>query len=157
MYKLFTMIKYLEAQGVQFQYNTVVKNVVFDISEEKKVAKKIICEHDGKEECIDLIEDDLVFVTNGSCTENAALGDNDNAPVFDNSIKGCWELWRNIAAQDPSFGHPDKFCTDTKATNWESATVTTLDDRIPPYIEKICKRDPFSGKVVTGGIITVKD
>ncbi|GLC31641.1 oleate hydratase [Clostridium omnivorum] len=151
------MIKYLEAHGVQFQYNTVVKNVVFDITEEKKVAKKIICEHEGKEECIDLIEDDLVFVTNGSCTENAALGDNDNAPVFDNSIKGCWELWRNIAEQDPSFGHPDKFCTDTKATNWESATVTTLDDRIPPYIEKICKRDPFSGKVVTGGIITVKD
>lgn len=35
--------------------------------------------------------------------------------------------------------------------------MTTLDDKIPPYIEKICKRDPFSGKVVTGGIITVKD
>ena len=38
-----------------------------------------------------------------------------------------------------------------------SATVTTLDDRIPPYVQKICKRDPFSGKVVTGGIVTVKD
>jgi oleate hydratase len=70
---------------------------------------------------------------------------------------GCWELWRNIAKQDPSFGRPDKFCTNTNATNWESATITTLDNRIPPYIEKICKRDPFSGKVVTGGIITVKD
>ena len=42
-------------------------------------------------------------------------------------------------------------------TNWESATVTTLDDKIPPYLEKICKRDPFTGKVVTGGIVTVKD
>ena len=70
---------------------------------------------------------------------------------------GCWELWRNIARQDPSFGHPDKFCTQVEKTNWESATVTTLDDKIPPYIQKICKRDPFSGKVVTGGIITVKD
>ena len=38
-----------------------------------------------------------------------------------------------------------------------SATVTTLDERIVPYIKKICKRDPFSGKVVTGGIVTVKD
>ena len=36
-------------------------------------------------------------------------------------------------------------------------TVTTLDDRIPPYVQKICKRDPFSGKTVTGGIVTVKD
>ena len=24
-------------------------------------------------------------------------------------------------------------------------------------LQKICKRDPFSGKVVTGGIVTVKD
>ena len=69
----------------------------------------------------------------------------------------CWDLWRNIAAQDPSFGHPEKFCGDTARSNWESATVTTLDNRIPPYIEAICKRDPFSGRVVTGGIVTVKD
>ncbi|MEE0594371.1 MAG: oleate hydratase, partial [Eggerthella lenta] len=26
-----------------------------------------------------------------------------------------------------------------------------------PYIESICRRDPFSGGVVTGGIVTVKD
>ena len=35
--------------------------------------------------------------------------------------------------------------------------MTTLDDKIPPYIEKICKRDTFSGRVVTGGIVSVKD
>ena len=38
-----------------------------------------------------------------------------------------------------------------------SATITTLDQRIVPYIKKICKRDPFTGKVVTGGIVSVKD
>ncbi len=38
-----------------------------------------------------------------------------------------------------------------------SATITTLDQRIVPYIKKICKRDPFSGKTVTGGIVAVKD
>ena len=32
-----------------------------------------------------------------------------------------------------------------------------MDDEIPPYIQKICKRDPFSGRVVTGGIVTVED
>ena len=151
------MVKYLEAHGVQFQYDTKVTNVIFDITKDKKVAKKIVCEHNGKEESIDLIEDDLVFVTNGSCTENSTLGDDNHAPEVNDSVGGCWQLWRNIAKQDPSFGHPDKFCTNVEATNWESATVTTLDDRIPPYIEKACKRDPFSGKVVTGGIITVKD
>lgn len=151
------MIKYLETHGVQFQYDTVVTNVEFDIQKDKKTAKKIICVHSGKEETIDLLETDLVFVTNGSCTENSTFGDDDHAPEMDTSVKGCWLLWKNIAAQDPSFGCPDKFCGNIKATNWESATVTTLDDRIPPYIEKVCKRDPFSGKVVTGGIITVKD
>lgn len=151
------MMKYLEEHNVTFQYNTTVTNVIFDINGNKKVAKKIVFKRDGKEDSIDLTENDLVFVTNGSCTENASLGDNDTVPEFNGVGGGCWDLWRNIAKQDPSFGHPNKFCTNTKATNWESATVTTLDDRIPPYIQKICKRDPFSGKVVTGGIITAKD
>lgn len=151
------MVKYLEDHNVDFQYDTRVTNVRFEITDAKKVARQIVLEREGKEEIIDLTENDLVFVTNGSCTENSSLGDDDHAPVWDDSVGGCWQLWRNIAAQDASFGHPDKFCTKTKETNWESATVTTLDDRIPPYIQKICKRDPFSGKVVTGGIITVKD
>ncbi|MGL5652230.1 MAG: oleate hydratase [Paraclostridium sp.] len=151
------MIKYLESNGVHFQYNTTVTNVIFEITEDKKIAKQIVCIKDGKEENIDLVEEDLVFVTNGSCTENASLGDDDNAPVLSTTEGGCWRLWRNIAVQDPSFGRPDKFCTNIDKTNWESATITTLDNKIPPYIEKVCKRNPFSGKVVTGGIITVKD
>ena len=39
----------------------------------------------------------------------------------------------------------------------DERTVTTLDMEIPPYIQKICKRDPFTGHVVTGGIVTVED
>lgn len=151
------MVKYLESNGVHFEYNTTVTNVIFEITEDKKVAKQIVCIKDGKEETIDLVEDDLVFVTNGSCTENATLGDDNHAPTLNTTEGGCWRLWRNIAEQDSSFGRPDKFCTNIDKTNWESATITTLDNRIPPYIEKICKRNPFSGKVVTGGIITAKD
>ena len=70
---------------------------------------------------------------------------------------GCWNLWKNIAKQDPSFGHPEKFCSDINKTNWESATITTLDAKIIPYITNICKRDPRTGKVVTGGIVSCKD
>lgn len=151
------MVKYLEAHNVDFQYDIQVQNVIFDITPEKKVAKQIVAVRSGKEEIINLTENDLVFVTNGSCTENSNQGDQNAPAVINTAPGGCWELWRNIAKQDPSFGRPDKFCTNIAATNWESATVTTLDDKIPPYIEKICKRDPFSGKVVTGGIITCKD
>lgn len=153
------MVKYLQAHGVNFQYDTRVTNVIFEMAGEKKIAKQIVCLRGGAEETIDLIEDDLVFVTNGSCTENSTLGGDDRAPEMktEPGEGGCWQLWKNIAAQDSAFGRPEKFCKDIAHTNWESATVTTLDDKIPPYIEKICKRDPFSGKVVTGGIVTVKD
>lgn len=153
------MVKYLEDHGVRFEYDTKVTNVQFENENGKKVAKQIVYVRDGRTDSIDLIEDDLVFVTNGCCTDSSAYGDQDHAPEL--KVKDgegdCWELWRNIAAQDSSFGHPEKFCSDIKKSNWESATVTTLDNRIPPYIEKICKRDPFSGNVVTGGIVTVKD
>ena len=153
------MIKYLESRDVQFHYGTKVVNVEFDIQKDKKVAKCITVIRDGSEESIDLTENDLVFITNGGCVENSSLGDQNQPAPFNKEIKegGGWDMWRKIAAQDPSFGHPDKFCYDPEQSNWMSATVTTLDDRIPPYVQKICKRDPFSGKVVTGGIVTVKD
>lgn len=153
------MIKYLESHNVQFHYGTQVVNVIFDIQKDKKIAKSIIVFRDNKEEHIDLTENDLVFITNGGCVENSTLGDQNTPALFNKEIKegGGWDMWRKIAAQDPSFGHPDKFCSDPEKSNWMSATVTTLDDRIPPYVQNICKRDPFSGKVVTGGIVTVKD
>ena len=153
------MVKYLEDHNVHFQYDTKVTNVLFDIAPDKKVAKQILCLHEGKEEAIYLIADDLVFLTNGSCTDSSALGDQTHAPVL--NVKDgegeCWKLWKNIAAQDPAFGRPEKFCSDIHKTNWESATVTTLDGKILPYIQNICKRDPLSGRTVTGGIVTCKD
>lgn len=153
------MVKYLEAHGVQFHYGTEVVNVEFDIEKERKVARRIVCKRKGKVEHIDLTDNDLVFITNGGCVENSSLGDQNHPAQFNTSCKsgGGWDMWRKIAAQDPSFGRPDKFCSNPEQTNWMSATVTTLDDKIPPYVQNICKRDPFSGKVVTGGIVTCKD
>ena len=153
------MIEYLKAADVQFRYNTKVVNVEFDIQKDKKLAKKILLLKEGAEEEIDLTENDLVFITNGGCVENSALGSQDTSAPFNKEIKegGGWDMWRKIAAQDSAFGHPDKFCGDPEQSNRMSATVTTLDEKIPPYIEAICKRDPFSGGVVTGGIVTVKD
>ena len=149
--------KYLEEKGVTFIFNSTVTNILFDITPEKKVAKQIVFVRDGKEEKIDLTEDDYVFATLGSNVDNATLGTNTEVPAIkDEPGTGrSWELWRNIAAQDPAFGKPMKFCGNIKETLWESAT-TTIDKEIIPYVEKLCKREVLSGKVVTGGIITVK-
>ncbi len=153
------MVKYLEAHGVQFHYNTKVTDVRFEIRGTQKTARKVVFEKDGQQNEIDLTEEDYLFITNGGNVENSSIGAQDKACEFKTDIQsgGGWDLWRRIAAQDPAFGHPDKFCGDPEKCNWMSATVNTLDQKIIPYIKKICRRDPFTGGVVTGGIVTVKD
>ena len=153
------MIKYLEDHGVQFHYNIKVMNVEFDLKPGCKQATRIELQRDGQQEFVDLTENDLVFITPGGCVENSTMGSQNTPAAYDTEIRpgGGWDMWRRIAAQDPAFGNPDKFCFDPEKTNWMSATVETLDQRIIPYMKNICKRDPFSGGVVTGGIVTVKD
>ena len=156
------LTKYLMDNGVKIEYGIDVKNVVFDINKDKKVAKQIVYESNGEQKTIDLIEDDLVFITNGCCTDTSCYGDQDNAPdlsVIENGKGESWDMWKNIAAQAPNgeFGNPDKFCSDIDKTNWMSATIEVSDENIIKHIIDICKRDPRSGKVTTGGIVTVKD
>lgn len=153
------MVEYLKAHDVCFHFNTKVEDIEFEIGKYQKIAKSIIISKDGEKSSIDLTENDLVFVTNGGCVENSTLGSQNEPAKMDFELRegGGWDLWRKIASRDSSFGNPDKFCSSPELTNWMSATVTTLDEKIPEYVRKICKRDPFSGKVVTGGIVTVKD
>ena len=153
------MVKYLHDHEVDFHYGVKVDNVIFECGEGRKKAVEIKIETDGMKDSIKLTDNDLVFITNGGCVENSSLGSQDSPAIFNKKIKvgGGWDMWKKIAAQDPSFGHPEKFCGDPELSNWMSATVETLDQRIIPYIKNITKRDPFTGRVVTGGIVTVKD
>ncbi len=177
------MVRYLEKAGVDFQYNTHVTDVRFSVDEAKSDNRKLATQiklrrnesqaaqdaatgvpgggqvEPGAEETIELSENDLVFITPGSCVAHSTFGDQDTPAAFAPEL--CdgdgWDLWKRSAAQSPDFGHPEKFCSTPELSNWESATITTLDERILPYIEKICKRDPLSGGVVTGGIVSVED
>ena len=156
------LIKYLKNNGVKIDYGIDVKNVIFKPKQGKKVATKIVYENDGETKEIDLTEDDLVFITNGCCTDTSCYGDQDNAPdlsIIKNGKGESWDLWKNIASQasNGEFGNPDKFCNHVDKTNWMSATIEVSDDDIIKHIINICKRDPREGKVTTGGIVTVKD
>ena len=156
------LTKYLESHGVKIEYGVDVKNVTFASKQNKKVATQIVYENNGEEKTIDLIEDDLVFITNGCCTDTSCYGDQDHAPDLSKIKNGegeSWDLWKNIAAQatNGEFGNPDKFCGNVDETNWMSATVEVSDENIINHIIDICKRDPRKGKVTTGGIVTVKD
>ena len=151
------LVKWLQDHGVVFQYGTEVTDVDYDIAPGRKQATRIHWRSQGAEDSVDLGPDDLLFITIGSLTENSDNGDHHTPAKLDTGPAPAWDLWRRIAAKDPAFGRPDVFGAHIPETKWESATVTTLDERIPKYIAKIAKRDPFSGKVVTGGIVTAKD
>ncbi len=63
-----------------------------------------------------------------------------------------------MAKQSKNFEKPEKFYANLpKESSFISATLTTLDKKMAPYIEKISKRDPYAKKVVTGGIVTAID
>lgn len=151
------MRKFLDDHGVQFRFHHTVTDIQFDIEDGRIQATRIDWIADGEPGGVDLGPDDLCLATIGSLTENSGNGDQHTAPELKTGPAPAWDLWKRIAAKSPAFGRPEVFCSDIDKTKWESATVTTVDERIPKYIEKICKRDPFSGKVVTGGIVTAKD
>ncbi|MFE2961278.1 oleate hydratase [Nocardia tengchongensis] len=151
------LYRWLLDQGVTFKFDTTVTDVDFEITADRKQATRIHWESEGVAGGVDLGPDDLLMMTIGSLTENSDEGDQHTPAKLNEGPAPAWDLWRRIAAKDKAFGRPDVFGSHIPETKWESATVTTLDQRIPEYIQKICKRDPFSGKVVTGGIVTVKD
>ena len=151
------LVKWLEDHGVQFRYGVEVTDVDFDIRPGARQATRIHWIENGAEGGVDLTRNDLVFLTIGSLTENSDNGDHKTPAKLNEGPAPAWDLWRRIAAKADDFGRPDVFGAHIPETKWESATVTTLDARIPEYIHRIAKRDPLSGKVVTGGIVTAKD
>lgn len=156
------LIEYLKKHDVDVQFGMDANNVVIEEADGKKTAKELIYVKDNKEQSIPLTANDLVFITNGCCTDTSCYGDQTHAPDLSHIVNGqgeSWDLWKNIAkqAKHDEYGHPDVFCSDTEATNWMSATVETSNEDIIQHIMNICKRDPRAGKVTTGGIVTVKD
>lgn len=152
------LVQWLTARGVKFHYDTRITNIIVDAKPNKKVAKKIEMVKGGRKNEITLTPDDLVFVTNGSITESTTYGDNDTPAEQRHELGGSWQLWKNLAAQSDEFGRPEKFCENIPDANWVmSATITLTDNRVTPYIEKICKKDPHSGSIVSSGPVTIKD
>lgn len=156
------LLKYLTDRGVQFISDCEVKNIVVKAKENgEKTATSMEAMIKGKETVFPLTENDLVFVTNGSCVDSTCYGNQNQAPDYASVKNGegdSWNLWKKMAKQvsDGSFGKPEVFCGNIDETNWMSATID-VDDTLLPYIMKITQRNPHDGKVCTGGIVTVKD
>ena len=154
--------QYLKKKGVSIQLNTLVKDVEFKEGAQEKIVQSLLIEKDGKEEKISIGDHDFVVITTGSMTEDTAYGNNTTAAVskVDNHSSGQsagWQLWKNLASKSPIFGRPEKFCTNIEKSSWLSVTLTC---KLSAFVEKLKEyavNDPYSGKSVTGGIITITD
>ena len=153
------MMRWLNDKGVRTEYNCEVLDVEFDLADDKKVATKIVAvdAETGADKSMALTENDLLFITTGSLVESSSYGSNDAAPDLAIDEENSFRLWKAIAKKSPEFGRPEVFASDIAKSNWESATVTVKRKAIAKYIEAITKRSPYTGKVVTGGIVTALD
>ncbi|TPG33286.1 oleate hydratase [Flavobacterium pectinovorum] len=154
--------KFLVEKGVGIQLNTLVKDLDMLINTDGKLVKGIMTVQDGKEVEIPIEKDDFVIVTTSSMTEDTFYGDNTKAPIVeinksDSGQSDGWKLWKNLAAKSEVFGKPEKFCGDIKKSSWESATLTCKPSAFIEKVKELSVNDPYSGKTVTGGIITITD
>ena len=151
------LLAWLKSQNVNFKNNTLVTDLDIEIKNNEKTVTGIHIIQNEEKKLIATTEDDLVFVTNGSMTENSTLGSMDKAPILNRKNGPIWDLWDNIAKKDPSFGHPEVFHNNIDKTKWESFTMTFKDSKMADVLKDLTGNDPYSGRGTTGSVVTFKD
>ena len=153
------LVTMLKAKGVQFVTQERIRDLEFsEVGEELTVTGLLY----GDGERIEVADDDLVFALTGSMTEGSGYGDMDTVArsargVHEPGPGSDWELWQNLARRSPRFGQPDKFVGDTDRSAWISATLTCSPSVLTEKFAELSVNDPYSGRTVTGGIITFTD
>lgn len=156
------LTRLLKDKGVQVKFNTRAYDLDMTEANGKRTVTAIRCKVNGQDEAIAVGPNDVVFALTGSMTEGTAYGDLDTAldlkrgpgmPGPDSD----WALWMNLAKKAPVFGKPEKFCGNTAGSMWESATLTCKPSPLVERLKELSVNDPYSGKTVTGGVITFTD
>jgi oleate hydratase len=152
----------LREQGVQVTFGTRVYDLDMRVDGQARTVTGLRCRVDGHDTLLPVAEEDLVFALTGSMTEGTAYGDMDTVPVLKRPREtpgqdSDWALWHNLAAQSPIFGKPAKFHGDIDRSMWESATLTCRPSPLVDKIRELSVNDPYSGRTVTGGVITFTD
>lgn len=154
--------KLLRDKGVQIRFDTQVRDMCMRLEGDRRTVTDLLCRIGGREDSIAIGPRDLVFALTGSITEGTAYGDMDHAPVLergkaDPGPDSDWTLWKNLAAKSPVFGRPEKFYGDADRSTWESATLTCKPSPLVDRLKQLSVNDPYSGRTVTGGVITFTD
>ncbi|MFN8528131.1 MAG: oleate hydratase [Anaerolineae bacterium] len=149
------LVRWLKRQGVNFIYETTVNDL--DVRDENGsltvTAIHLTTGYEVKR--IELTDGDLVFITNGSMTQNTTTGSMHTIPKRndDKSNRGSFTLWEQLAKKNARFGHPEKFVSNNEQTYWISYTLTITDyPELFDYVTRTTGNIPG-----TGGVITMTD
>lgn len=156
------LMDWLKNKGINIQYGATVSDLEINTSSENLSVTAIKYRTNNEDKTIPLDTRDIIFVTTGSIVEDTAYGDNDTVPQLqvgehDPSLASGWQLWKNLAQKSAVFGRPEKFCNNVPASTWESATLTCKPSPLIEKLKALSVNDPYSGKTVTGGVITFTD
>ncbi len=132
--------KYLVDAGVNFVADTTVTDMDFRFDGNKKTVTALEVKKNGNIEKITLSDNDFVYFTNGSMTQNSTRGSMTEAPKMntDTENRGCFTLWEKIAKKADGFGHPEKFVSSPEKSNFVSVTLTVKD--YPQFFEYLEKK-----------------
>lgn len=153
---------WLKSKGITIQYGTTVSDLEINTNDGTLNTTAIKYHTADGDKTIQLSARDLTFVTTGSIVEDTAYGNDNTVPQLkvddhDPGVASGWQLWKNLAHKSPLFGKPEKFCSNVPASTWESATLTCKASPLIEKLKALSVNDPYSGKTVTGGVITFTD
>ncbi len=147
------LVRWLKAQGVQFQTNCLINDLEITQESGKHVVTAIKCVRDGQAQTIPVSNVDLVILQNGSMTDASSFGSMSRAPEkLGKAASASWSLWETLAKGRAEFGVPEVFNSSIPESYWSSFTVTLPDTAFFDAMQA------FSGNEAgTGGLVTFKD
>ncbi|MGN1235227.1 MAG: oleate hydratase [Christensenellaceae bacterium] len=131
------LIAYLADNGVRFVSNTTVTDMELNIEGNQKTVTALVLSSDGEQRTQTVNEEDVVYFTNGSMTQNSSSGSNDTPPVVNRDLenRGCFTLWEKLAKKSDVFGRPEKFLSTIDKSTFVSCSMTVKD--YPDFLRHI--------------------
>ncbi len=146
---------WLAGLGVTIRTDTSVRDIEVAIDGDAITATGLSYDDAEGRHDVPLTADDLVFLTNGSMTQNTTMGDERTVARLNRSSTdlGVFGIWQRLARQDRRFGNPAAFVSDIDKSNWVSFFTTfTGDSRFFDFMTAKSGEPPG-----TGGAITIVD